>query len=1042
MSVNTMNLQQLEQLATQMYSAQTNQIIDFSPTQSQQILVESNNIYAQIHALKSFKKMADTISTTMEQKLQIKQFIYEFLSKRIGSLSSQTINIAIKTFVDLLKATWFDDPQNKTFINGLKDNALKDPNSIPFVFTLLVELTDNMSNTQNCTNRKATINYKDNCLKDIFSLSLEVFNLLLQKRPSNIEQLMLSTMKLMLSCLKYNFLGTNMDETTEDIYTVQIPNDWKNFFEDITFVQQLFNVYFNCKPPLTTIILDTIGYISLIRKSLWARQADGSGLQHCLIDGASKIVQSGYGLDNSETRFVFCRFLDRLKTNHPIHQIITTQHISCFSQFTINTFNNWSDNKNAVLYLLSFWNKVITSTQLNGDTQTETLLNQTALCLSQALVNSVLQFFEVMDYSDDDTVIDEEEFKLQDYMETLSSLAKAQYKEMAGFLTERIEVIVNTLSQISNATDYNSPLRKKLETQMCWLLTVMNAMLNRTYSNGNDNEQIQAALVGKIFRCMNLTDSIINYVNKTNQKSIEVKVEFEYMKFFGNFKNLYISASQYRTDTIQPLREVLGIDKIEDIVGKIMQKISFNLTSFPRNTSLIDKTLDTFLLFVSSCSQSKFIASLPFTQQLMQNHANRYFDFLSQSTTNEELVKLRRKYYSILGKILFQDESCDFMQFMRPFDTKLKFLITSIQSGTFNNDLVSNVDMLLSILIDLQGLLTVATTASQYIKFFEWFFFDYYENVLFAGVDANGSLFFNQVTTRQCPLLLYNTLKFLVQFTNSTYNRINFSNSSPNAILLFRAIVSTIKIIIPLLPLLPEKLFDNSIPRIFTIFNNFLTGNFIPYGVLIYYNDPALPSLMQCIMLTLFAIPLDKIFQESKFRVVVFTTLQGMFSVLYRFIFSSDVNTFQKLLMILINGLQSTDPNIIRSSMKIVSQIFDTYDSVQTRETENFASFESQIGKSQSYFKEMMKASMETMLFTEGSNQLRGVNCLVQLIKHFPVFFTEYKTALFNSQKTEQQKQLVLEKFKLIEDGVNESHFNDILNKALNDLKGNLSSIN
>ena len=56
-------------------------------------------------------------------------------------------------------------------------------------------------------------------------------------------------------------------------------------------------------------------------------------------------------------------------------------------------------------------------------------------------------------------------------------------------------------------------------------------------------------------------------------------------------------------------------------------------------------------------------------------------------------------------------------------------------------------------------------------------------------------------------------------------------------------------------------------------------------------------------------------------------------------------------------------------------------------------------------------------------------------------FFREYKSALFQAQKTDQQKQLVAEKFKLAEDALNETNFTEVLSKVLNDLRHNIDPI-
>ncbi|KAL7716869.1 Ran-binding protein [Entamoeba marina] len=1036
----SMNLRELEEFAYQTYNNPTIELVPFSFPQCQLVLSESTHDFAIIHSAKSLSQ-AFLICDPKDRPI-MKNLVYSFIKNRAMNFQFGINSFIIKCFVQMIKVTWDDKTVNTEILNEFEKIVNSNLQSIPLIFTCLEMLNDTMSNTQHNINRQSTIDYRDNYLFQVFVLAYKSFNLITQNQQNpQIMQYIQYSISLLLSCLKYNFIGTNVDETTDDIHTVQLPTAYRAYFQDMTLVQTLFDLYFNFKTPVTNYILDCLAQIALIRKGLWNRDADYKQMVLLLLNGAHKITQTMHGMDNSETVFSFCRFLDRFKANHSIHESMSTFHVYSFSELSQKILTQWECHQNAVVYILSFWNKLVSATQLNSDTETEKLMNSISFTLAQTFVNSIFQFFEKCDYSDDASVIDNDEFKLQDYMESLSTLGRAQIKEMGMFVSERFEYLMSSLSQITSPQMYNTVARKKIETQIVWLMMVINCLLNRSSRHCPQSDSVQASLVVYVFKCMSITDSLVDYVNKTVENSVEVQLEIEYLVFFSRIKINYISGSQYNNDTVNALLEALGITKIEEVVFKIMTKIVFNLQKYPINTELIGKTLDSFLTFVSSCSQSKYIAELPVTKNLMIGHSSTVFEFLSKSTSDSQRTKLRRKLYSILGKLLFQEEKFDFVQFMRPFDTKIQYLIQSL--GSFATDGANMVEMLLSVIIDLQGLFKVASTASQYLKLFEWFFFDYYEAVIFAGSNPQrmSSIFYNESTTKNAPLLLFNTIKLLKQFTDSTYNRINFPNSSPNAILMFRAVVDTLQMLCSLVQYMPQKFIQKSIPRIFTIFVNLINGTFIPYGVMIYYNDPALPKFMSCVTSSLCSFSDEQVLEDPKLRTTIFTTINGMFSVLYRFTFALDPATFQRILVLLLAGLKSTEIPIVRSSTKTIQTILDVYDSIQTRETEDFSTVVKQMSGCQQFFGEFLNAVFELILFCEFGNQLRAQACLVQLIKHFQQKFTDYKTKLFQSQPTNEQQQLVLDKFNLIENAIPEQNFQDTLNKCLTDLRNNISPI-
>ena len=100
--------------------------------------------------------------------------------------------------------------------------------------------------------------------------------------------------------------------------------------------------------------------------------------------------------------------------------------------------------------------------------------------------------------------------------------------------------------------------------------------------------------------------------------------------------------------------------------------------------------------------------------------------------------------------------------------------------------------------------------------------------------------------------------------------------------------------------------------------------------------------------------------------------------------------------------------------------------------------YQQQIQQNQSSFAEIFRICFDSILFSPITNVIVCVGGLSQLIKHFPNYFDEYKNRLFEHQQTDNHKQLVFDKFQTIQNGINETNFNDILNRSIQELKGNI----
>lgn len=76
--------------------------------------------------------------------------------------------------------------------------------------------------------RKIAINFRDVALLKVFELSLAALRSLLDQRQpeAQTQRLKEAGLALALACLSYDFVGTNLDDSSEELCTIQVRGGW------------------------------------------------------------------------------------------------------------------------------------------------------------------------------------------------------------------------------------------------------------------------------------------------------------------------------------------------------------------------------------------------------------------------------------------------------------------------------------------------------------------------------------------------------------------------------------------------------------------------------------------------------------------------------------------------------------------------------------------------------------------------------------------------------------------------------------------------
>ncbi|CAN0191012.1 unnamed protein product, partial [Phaeothamnion confervicola] len=99
-------------------------------------------------------------------------------------------------------------------------------------------------------------------------------------------------LQLLVHCLNYDFIGTNPDESSEDIGTIQVPSTWRDVVTDPATMTLLFDLYRTTEPPRSSLAMQAVILLSSVRRSLFAKETDRQAYLQQLMTFICEILQS------------------------------------------------------------------------------------------------------------------------------------------------------------------------------------------------------------------------------------------------------------------------------------------------------------------------------------------------------------------------------------------------------------------------------------------------------------------------------------------------------------------------------------------------------------------------------------------------------------------------------------------------------------------------------------------------------------------------------------------------------------------------------
>ncbi|MED6115504.1 hypothetical protein PIB30_091201, partial [Stylosanthes scabra] len=566
--------------------------------------------------------------------------------------------------------------------------------------------------------RRVACSFRDQSLYQIFQISLTSLGQLKNDVISQLQELALS---LSLKCLSFDFVGTSVDESSDEFGTVQIPSGWKPILEDSSTLQIFFDYYALTKPPLSKEALECLVRLASIRRSLFTNDAARSKFLAHLMTGTKVILQTGQGLADHDNYHEFCRLLGRFRVNYQLSELVNVEGYSDWirlvAEFTLKSLQSWQWASNSVYYLLGLWSRLVSSVPyLKADAPS--LLDEFVPKITESFITS--RFNSVQAGLPDDiseNPLDNAEL-LQDQLDCFPYLCRFQYESCSLFIINIMEPVLQIYSERARVQVSDNSDLAVIEDKLAWIVHIIAAIVKIKQSTGcsvESQEVFDAEISARVLQLINVTDSGIH-----SQRYGEVskqRLDRAILTFFQHFRKSYVGDQAMHSSKLYArLSELLGLHDHLLLLNVIIGKIATNLKCYTESEEVIDHTLSLFLELASGYMTGKLLLKLDTVKFIVANHTREHFPFLEAKRCSRS----RTTFYYTIGWLIFMEDSpVKFKSSMDPLQ-KVFLSLESTPDSMFRTDAVKFA--LVGLMRDLRGIAMATNSRRTYGLLFDWLY--------------------------------------------------------------------------------------------------------------------------------------------------------------------------------------------------------------------------------------------------------------------------------------------------------------------------------
>eukprot|EP00606_Chrysophyceae_sp_TOSAG23-5_P001351 GSChrysophyteH2.ASY1.ANO1.1212.1 assembled CDS len=982
--------------------------IDFVP-QCQFILDHSESPYAQLLAAQSLETLVTKFwaNFTNEQRIEMRNYILGYLTSK--PLQKYVLNGVTKCCCRITKLGWFDCVEQRAIIGKAQLLMEEHANSHEYQITMTAH-------------RKTAVSFRDQGLYQAFQIAVDVLHKLqlggnMASNPQLLDMCNLA-LQLAANCLTFDFIGTNPEDSADDVGTVQVPTAWRPVIQNTKTVQMFFDLYENTEPPNSNLCLQALVQLSAVRRSLFSGETERTEFLHTIMGGIYNIMLSKKGLDEEENYHEFCRMLGRLKASYQLSELVKTPRFSEWlklaADFTIISFRGWENCMNSIHYLLALWGRMVAALpylRSDSDEQQAINLRECVLQVTNSFIQTmVLDSTQAFANGSADDPMDDEG-SLREIMDRLPSIARLHYSSVAIGLCSLWQENLQVFQSVQ--AGYPTPQGTLAEYRLTWLVHITASVIGGPSSHdarkGGSDDLIIDARLSQF--CFILCDAINTRLKTTNgQHKVTVKLELAMLQFFKSFKKIYLLdnlnnnsglsgsvvgspignhpllslALSYGStpDVTEPttIFEAMGAPQLKDaveVMNLVVDKVCNNIKFWHDTEQMLEETLTVFVELVSSYGSSKTLLSLDTVKFLIHNHVGQHFPFLGYDNDNKHRVT----FYSAMARLVFSSsEDLD-----NVFDAFIEPNLQILQQ--------------LSVTADFRE----PSARRTYI-------------LLFEALYPSAFPLLNRIaeTLADDPVVMTALLKFMQEFVQNRASRITFEQSSANGILLFRETSTILCAYGSRILTTPAQkdVYREKYKGIRLMLNTLmcsLGGGYVNFGVFTLYNDRALQDALDVALQMVLQIPSEDVLAYTKLSKAYYGVLEIFFRQHLDVLSGLEAPVFLQLVKANHEGLQSSDLQVVTQCASAIDHIATYIFLNQNRPKTTVQRIMQHLETEPECFMQLLSTLFNSLLFASAANYWPLTRPILSLILVSESCYNEFQKQLLASQTVENQQKLTLE---------------------------------
>mmetsp|Transcript_45192 Transcript_45192/g.94800 ORF Transcript_45192/g.94800 Transcript_45192/m.94800 type:complete len:1112 (+) Transcript_45192:332-3667(+) len=1040
--------------------------------QCQYILDRSKSQYALLVASNSLTELITSHwnNFTIAQRIDIRNYVLGYLANNGPTLQDFVTLSLIKLVCRITKLGWFDDATHREltedvtkFLQATVDHCIL---GLKILNQLVDELNIPTSGRTLTQHRKTSVSFRDLCLFKVFQLGLTTLKQLQTRAISTADhrqEVILGEQALGLTvrCLNFDFIGTNPDESTEDVGTIQAPTNWRPVLQDPGTTELLLDFYANTDPPRSNKAMEAVILICSVRRSLFPSDKEREAFLGRVMSGIRELLKNQTGLQHQDNYHQFCRLLGRLKANYQLSELVKTEGylewLELAASFTTQSIRNWQYSTNSIHYLLALWGRLVAAvpyvrpeTGAKGHVQA---LENHVLHVVECYIESMLGSVETVLRSEgalEDPL--EDDGSLMEQLDRLPTICRFQYSSVANILVEKFDPLLNKYRELmghlmSSSTENAPPNVAQqvaiLEGQLTWLTYIVGSIVGgHSWSSsriGNGEETLDANLSKRVLQLAQGMD--YRLTNSNGVGKADAKLEVAMLYYFQNFRRVYMfmweqsssggssistmgsmkleSVPSTKQKVYQNMFEHMGLGDHAVVANLIVTKIGKNLKFWPEEHDIVAKTLNLLTDMAGGYSSSKLLLTLDTVKYLASHHTHDEFPFLNVPSN----ARHRTTFHAILVRLLLsaggeEKLGLTFDKFMEPIvDTMTQ--LGALDSSQLRSEAARM--PLIGIFRDLRG---VAMSLHNRRTF--GLLFDILEPRHMPLFSKVGDLWHDQ------PDVMISLLRFMHEFCHNKANRVNFDQSSPNGILLFRATSDVVcaygrRALATATPASGDiyKMKYKGMSIALSVINSAMSGNYVCFGVFALYNDPALDNALDISLKMALSIPLDHVIAYPKLSKSVFGFIEIIFRNHIKTTMALDTSIFMQLMNAVHEGLQSSDAQISSMCANSIDHLATFYYENSGKDKPEVHNLNKHLSAQPNLFSSLTATLFNLLLFGAPQNHWAVMRPMLSLMLASESSFTSYKDHLMSTQ-----------------DSSNQAKLNEAFNKLLADVNRSLESAN